>query len=262
MPDRVAALSEQLIHVHQALRDRLAALRQEAARQEAAVGTGPGAADAVLPENLALAENTALPEDLLSHFLSFCAAIHTHHRGENDQLWAALRAAAPELAPVIDNLIEDHGLVAGILRRIRELLAPGQTPSGPDALIRELDGLTAILESHFSYEERRIAKALDILGPQAWTADVFTMAPRLSVSLICPRLSGPPKCPSASGCPWVGPPVFRAVDRRAQPAVSQWLVVESRDDVHMGMQVTALVPAQQVAVRGQQIVQRHPGLEQ
>jgi hypothetical protein len=39
--------------------------------------------------------------------------------------------------------------------------------------MRELDGLTAILESHFSYEERRIAKALDILGPQAWTADVF-----------------------------------------------------------------------------------------
>jgi hypothetical protein len=91
-PDRVAALGEQLIHVHQALRDRLAALRQEAA-------------------------GAAVPEDLLSHCLSFCAAIH---------------------------------------------------------------------ESHFSYEERRIAKALDILGPQAWTADVFTMAPRLSGPLIWP----------------------------------------------------------------------------
>jgi hypothetical protein len=154
---------------------------------------------------------------------------------------------------VIDNLIEDHGLVAGILRRIRELLAPGQTPSGPGALIRELDGLTAILESHFSYEERRIAEALDILGPQAWTADVITTAP---------RLPGPPKCPSVSGRPRVGPSVFREVDRRAQPAVSQWLIVESRDDVHMGMQVTALVPAQQVAVWCQQIVQRQPCLEQ
>jgi hypothetical protein len=39
--------------------------------------------------------------------------------------------------------------------------------------VRELDGLIAILESHFSYEERRIAKALDTLGPLAWTADVF-----------------------------------------------------------------------------------------
>jgi hypothetical protein len=144
----VAALSEQLIHVHQALRERLTALRQEAAGD-----TGPAAADA------------ALPEDLLSHCLSFCTAIHAHHSGEDDQLLPALRAAAPELAPVIDNLIEDHDLVAGILRRIRELLTPGHSPSGPGGLMRELDGLTAILESHFSYEERRIAKALDILGP-------------------------------------------------------------------------------------------------
>lgn len=85
-----------------------------------------------------------------------------------------MRAAAPDLAPVIDKLIEDHHLVAGILQRIRELLAPGRPPSGPGALVRELDGLTAILESHFSYEERRIARALDTMGPEAWTADVFT----------------------------------------------------------------------------------------
>jgi hypothetical protein len=75
---------------------------------------------------------------------------------------------------VIDNLLEDHALVSGILRQIRDLLAPGRAPSGPGALTRELDGLTAILESHFTYEERRIAQALDTLGPSAWTADVFT----------------------------------------------------------------------------------------
>lgn len=155
-PDRAAALSDQLIHVHQALRERLTSLRQQAAGD-----TGLAAAEA------------ALPEDLLSHCLSFCAAVRTHHSGEDDKLLPALRAAAPELAPVIDSLIEDHDLVAGLLRRIRELLAAGQTPSGRGALMRELDGLTAILESHFSYEERRLAKALDTLGPQAWTADVF-----------------------------------------------------------------------------------------
>jgi iron-sulfur cluster repair protein YtfE (RIC family) len=152
----VAALSEQLIQVHQALRERLTSLRQEAAGD-----TGPLAAEA------------ALPADLLSHCLSFCTAIRTHHSGEDDELLPALRAAAPDLAPVIDNLIADHALVAGILRRIRELLAPGQPLPGRGALMRELDGLTAILESHFSYEERRLAAALDILRPEAWTADVF-----------------------------------------------------------------------------------------
>jgi hypothetical protein len=157
-PDRTAALSEQLIHAHQALRERLTSLRQEAAG-----GTGHRTA------------GTAVGEDLLSHCLSFCIAIHTHHTGEDSHILPALRAAAPELAPVIDNLTEDHALVAGILRQVRELLTPGRAPSSPDALVRELDGLMAILESHFSYEERRIAKALDTLGPGAWTADVFTL---------------------------------------------------------------------------------------
>jgi hypothetical protein len=155
-PDRMAALSAQLSHVHQALRDRLGALRQETAGE-----AGPRAAGA------------AIGADLLGHCLSFCAAVHTHHSGEDGQLLPALRAAAPELAPVIDNLIEDHALVAGILLKISALLAPGHTPSSRGELVRELDGLTAILDSHFGYEERRIAGALDALGPSAWTADVF-----------------------------------------------------------------------------------------
>ena len=79
---------------------------------------------------------------------------------------------------MIDKLIEDHALVAGIVRRIRELLtagpaSPGSASLGSAALVRELDGLTAILESHFGYEERRIARALDALGPGGWVKDVF-----------------------------------------------------------------------------------------
>jgi len=155
-PDRTAALSTQLVRVHQEMRERLASLREQA------VG-GAGRRPA----------GTTVGEDLLSHCLSFCAAVHTHHSGEDTQLLPALRAAAPELAPVINNLTEDHALVAGILRRLRELLTPDQASLGPDALARELDGLIAILESHFSYEERRIAKALDALDAGAWTADVF-----------------------------------------------------------------------------------------
>ena len=155
-PDRVAALSEQLIQVHQAMREQLASLRREAASGSGQLGAA-----------------AAVTGDVLSHCLSFCAVVHTHHTGEDDQLLPALRASAPELAPMIDNLIADHALVADILRRVRELLSPGRARSDWGTLVRELDGLTAILESHFGYEERRIATALDTLGPVAWTADVF-----------------------------------------------------------------------------------------
>ena len=154
MPDRAAALSRQLTEVHGRLRERLAAVRRQVA-----AGTGPGAA---------VGTDQA---DLLGHCLGLCRAIGTHHTGEDSQLLPALRAAAPELAPVIGKLIEDHALVAGILVQIREML--GRESWEPEVLVRELDGLTAILESHFGYEERQIARALDSLEPGAWSAEVF-----------------------------------------------------------------------------------------
>jgi hypothetical protein len=150
LPHRMTALSEQLIGVHQDLRERLAVLRRQAAAD------GPG----LSPD----------AGDLLGHCLGFCAAVHTHHTGEDDQLFPALRAADPELAPVIDKLAEDHTLVAGILRQLQDL--PASTPD-PATLRRQLDGLTAILESHFSFEERRIGAALDGLGPEARFPEVF-----------------------------------------------------------------------------------------
>ena len=166
MPDRAAALSTQLADVHRSMRERLAALRQQVA-----AGTGPQGADGRGPTGADDADSA----DLLSYCLGVCTAISTHHTGEDGQLLPALQAAAPELAPVIGKLIEDHVLVAGLLRQIRELL--GRDSWEPDVLLRELDGLAAILESHFGFEERRISRALDALGPGAWTAEVFAPSP-------------------------------------------------------------------------------------
>lgn len=151
----MVALSEQLTQVHQAMRERLAALRQSVADG----GGNPGP--------------WSLDEELRAHCLGFCAAVHSHHTGEDNQLLPMLRAAEPGLAPVIDNLVQDHALVTGILRRVRGLVEAGKPRPDQDTLIRELDGLTAMLDSHFGYEERRIAQALDRLGPRARTADVF-----------------------------------------------------------------------------------------
>ena len=141
---RARPLGEQLTEAHQALRERLASLRHEVADGTARPG---------------------FPADLHGYCLSFCSAVRTHHTSEDNQVFPALSAAAPELAPVIGKLIEDHQLVAAILRQVRELLGPDRPPSPPAALLRELDGLTAILESHFSFEERRIAQALTTLDP-------------------------------------------------------------------------------------------------
>ncbi|MBD0690112.1 hemerythrin domain-containing protein [Streptomyces sp. CBMA123] len=159
---RTAALSLQLSQAHNELRRRLANVRA------------------------GLGRRTRPDDALLTHCLAFCTALANHHQGEDEGLFTALVRERPDLAPTVARLLEDHGLITGILTRVRELAEtaarwPGE-PGEPGAsgesaesgsgesgepgadlaaIGRELDGLAAIVESHFGYEERAIGAALD-----------------------------------------------------------------------------------------------------
>ena len=62
-------------------------------------------------------------------------------------------------------------MVAGILERVEALLA-GDDRRLPLAQVRaELDGLAALLESHFRYEEKRLVTALNALTGRPGTAE-------------------------------------------------------------------------------------------
>lgn len=94
-------------------------------------------------------------------------------------MFAELVRDRPDLAATVAKLTEDHELIAGILSRVRELAdkaaAPGEGGGeGAEAIGRELDGLAAIMESHFRYEERTISRALDDgLTDTGWSQTVF-----------------------------------------------------------------------------------------
>ncbi|MBM7806700.1 hypothetical protein JOD57_002537 [Geodermatophilus bullaregiensis] len=71
---------------------------------------------------------------------------------------------------------EDHVRIAGILARVEELAGGLAVEGTSPRLAGELDGLAAIVESHFSFEGRRIRAALDrlpgtadLLGPSGGT---------------------------------------------------------------------------------------------
>ncbi|MDH6705893.1 hypothetical protein P3T27_002615 [Kitasatospora sp. MAA19] len=150
--DRVVALSLQLSQAHQELRRRIGAVR---------AGIGQRRLD---------------DDTLRTHCLAFCAALTAHHQGEDEGVFAHLVRERPELAGTVAKLVEDHEMIAAILARVRELAdhaaeSPGE---GLEAIGRELDGLTAIMESHFAYEERTISKALDSAVPDSgWSDQVF-----------------------------------------------------------------------------------------
>ena len=149
--DRVVALSLQLARAHDELRGRITRLR---------ANMGERADDVTL----------------VAHCLAFCAALRTHHRGEDTGMFADLLRERPDLAGTVAKLVEDHELVASILSRIAELADDATRSHGTalEAIGRELDGLAALLESHFAYEQRAIGGALDSAArDMVWHDTVF-----------------------------------------------------------------------------------------
>ncbi|MEU4120444.1 hemerythrin domain-containing protein [Kitasatospora sp. NPDC028055] len=173
---RTAALSLQLSQAHNELRRRLVNLRAGLGRR-------------------------TLPDDSLgAHCLAFCSVLTNHHQGEDQGLFTALVRERPDLAPTVAKLVEDHGFITHILARVRDLaeqavraadgpgagagaqpgVQPGAQPGARraadlEAIGRELDGLAAIMESHFAYEERAIGAALDagVAGRENWSEAVL-----------------------------------------------------------------------------------------
>ena len=101
-----------------------------------------------------------------THCLTFCSILEHHHTGEDQQLFPFLAEQHPELGPVIEELMRDHGQVAEILNQIAELVRELGAQPDPAKVARirtELDGLAALLESHLNYEEKKVVAILDAL---------------------------------------------------------------------------------------------------
>jgi hypothetical protein len=151
--DRAVALSLQLAQAHHELRRQINGIRTS------------------------LGHRRLSDDVLIAHCLAFCAALTSHHQGEDNGMFAQLLRQRPDLAATIANLVEDHGMIASILSRVRELAEAAAGSAGPalEAIGRELDGLAAIMDSHFRYEERTISRALDGGVPDpGWSDMVFT----------------------------------------------------------------------------------------
>lgn len=158
---RATAHGTQLIEIHDWLRDQLDLLVEQV--DDYASANGP------------------LPQPLQVHCLAFCSALDRHHTGEDREVFPALAAANPGLAPVIARLQQDHRMLEGMILRltalVRDLAAPGfsVTPHDPDGtpgedeqrrrrtISGEVGQVAALMESHFAYEERQITTALNQL---------------------------------------------------------------------------------------------------
>ncbi|MEV0003711.1 hemerythrin domain-containing protein [Micromonospora sp. NPDC050980] len=146
---RLVAWSRELHSVHERLREALRVTREALADGEAA---GPAA------------------RDLLVFCHGFCAALTAHHEGEDRDLFPAIAAQHPELRDTLRRLRQDHSVIGRLLAGLSAAVARG---AAPVQLSRHLDGVAAIMESHFRYEERQLLTVLETLALDADPAVVL-----------------------------------------------------------------------------------------
>lgn len=111
-----------------------------------------------------------LSRDLLLYCHGFCDALDGHHQGEDRALFPTIEAAHPHLTPVLRALEQDHSMISQLLQALREAVDRSATP---DEVDRHLEGVAAIMENHFRYEERQLITVLENLELHAEVKDVF-----------------------------------------------------------------------------------------
>jgi deazaflavin-dependent oxidoreductase (nitroreductase family) len=135
-PQRVAALGDELVRIHNGLRADLERLRTQLANDAAAPSLGA---------------------ELRSHCLAFCASIGEHHASE-DRVFPALQAQLPAFAPVLERLRAEHETVAAMVRELQALL---DRHAAGEQVRAGIEKLTDELEAHFAYEEAELVPVLN-----------------------------------------------------------------------------------------------------
>jgi hemerythrin-like domain-containing protein len=108
--------------------------------------------------------------DLLLYCHGFCVALGGHHVGEDANLFPELRARHPELQRTIVALEQDHAMIGTLLAQFERAI---ESSESAEALALHLEGLAAIMESHFRYEERQLLDVLETLELDASPSAVF-----------------------------------------------------------------------------------------
>lgn len=146
---RLVAWSHELRSVHDRLRAALELTRD-------ALADGSGSEPAT--------------RELLLFCHGFCTALTGHHEGEDRSLFPAIAAAHPELGDTLRKLQQDHSMISHLLAGLQQAV---DRAASPDELDRHLDGVAAIMESHFRYEETQLLGVLDALALRADPSDVL-----------------------------------------------------------------------------------------
>ncbi|MBL7261240.1 hemerythrin domain-containing protein [Paractinoplanes lichenicola] len=92
--------------------------------------------------------------DLHVYCMTLCGAVTKHHKAEDANVFPLLAARHPELEAFLRGLRSDHNMLAHMLGRLER-----------STTYEELDAVSAVLETHFIGEEKRLVSVLNALEP-------------------------------------------------------------------------------------------------
>lgn len=151
---RIEALGDQLVKIHDMLRGQLAEVRT-------ALAAPPDGTDG--PDGPGGTAAATLEQQIRRQCLSFCEFLHGHHTAEDEHMFPGLAASHPGLAPVLERLTREHSEISRSLDRIQELVSGEDAGTAP--VREEVERLAARVEAHLDYEEAQIVDALNSYGP-------------------------------------------------------------------------------------------------
>lgn len=117
----------------------------------------------VVQEAITQSPDAAMPatRDLLLYCHGFCTALTGHHEGEDRELFPSIAEQYPDLRDTLRYLQQEHSMIAHLLAGLQSAV---ERSASPVELQRHLEGVAAIMESHFRYEERQLLTVLEKLS--------------------------------------------------------------------------------------------------
>ena len=148
---------DELLWVHGMIRRDLATVR------ELATATSNGKPAHEVRAELDTLKTSGPLWKLKVNCLHYCRFVHAHHGAEDTKLFPALRAANPDLGPVVDRLEADHRRVSDLLDEVEEAaddLAADAEAETRTRVARGLDDLADHLLEHLDFEEESVAETM------------------------------------------------------------------------------------------------------
>jgi alkanesulfonate monooxygenase SsuD/methylene tetrahydromethanopterin reductase-like flavin-dependent oxidoreductase (luciferase family) len=153
------AAGQHLVDIHDHLRSELTQVRG-LVDQVLDGSVHPGAARGRINE-MTMRQNSWT---VGAYCAAYCRVVTTHHTLEDQAMFPRLRAADARLAPVVDRLQLEHGVIHDVLERVDAALVGFVTSADGAGLRRAVDELTDTLLSHLSYEERELVEPIARYG--------------------------------------------------------------------------------------------------